>query len=113
MPRHFRREIAARKAAFLGVAAAFVTCAKNDVGDTAKLYFRRAGQCFESAEEFVQAIAAYRSASYFNRIAELYLKLAKYDEAVATVQNHDINPDIVERVKSVARLFYFRKGQLE
>ncbi|KAF8193621.1 hypothetical protein K438DRAFT_1761756 [Mycena galopus ATCC 62051] len=106
MPCNFRRQIVARKAAFLGVAAAFMDCAKNDPGDAAALvYFRRAGECFESAEDVVQAITAYTCARYFGRVAELYQHLGKFDEAVATVQTHsqDIDPDIAEKVIGVAR----------
>ncbi|KAJ7794031.1 P-loop containing nucleoside triphosphate hydrolase protein, partial [Mycena olivaceomarginata] len=115
MPCNFRRQIVARKAAFLGVAAAFMDCAKNDPGDAALVYFRRAGECFENAEDVVQAITAYTCARYFGRVAELYQHLGKFDEAVATVQTHsqDIDPDIAERVIGVARLFYFNKGQME
>ncbi|KAF7367491.1 UvrD-like helicase ATP-binding domain-containing protein [Mycena sanguinolenta] len=73
------------------------------------------GECFENAEDVVQAITAYRLARSFGRVAELYRQLGKFDEAVATVQNHgqDIDPGIVRRVINVARSFYFNKGQLE
>ncbi|KAF8151966.1 hypothetical protein K438DRAFT_1778624 [Mycena galopus ATCC 62051] len=115
MPCNLRPEIMARKAAFLSVAFAFMDCAGKDSGDSARAYFRIAGESFESAETFVQAIAAYTSAQYFGRVAELYRQLGKFDEAVATVQTHReaIDPQIVERVINVARSFYFNKGQLK
>ncbi|KAJ7479971.1 hypothetical protein B0H11DRAFT_1725402, partial [Mycena galericulata] len=115
MPNNSRREIAAKKAALIEVANAFVGCAKNDPGDAAKVYFRRAGECFEHAGDVTQAINAYTGARHFSRVAELYRSLGKIDEAVATVQNHpqDISRDTVERVFGVARLFYFNKGQIE
>ncbi|KAJ7434686.1 P-loop containing nucleoside triphosphate hydrolase protein [Mycena galericulata] len=115
MPNNSRREIAAKKAALIEVANAFVGCAKNDPGDAAKVYFRRAGECFEHAGDVTQAINAYTGARHFSRVAELYRSLGKIDEAVATVQNHpqDISRDTAERVFGVARLFYFNKGQIE
>ncbi|KAF7340238.1 UvrD-like helicase ATP-binding domain-containing protein [Mycena venus] len=114
MSRNSRREIVARKAALSGAAAAFMDCAKNDRGDAARAYFRTAGECFESAEDLVQAIAAYSSARHFGKVAELYRRLGKFDDAVATVQTYrqHIDPDIIEKVIGVARFFYFNKGQM-
>ncbi|KAJ6569465.1 hypothetical protein B0H19DRAFT_938852 [Mycena capillaripes] len=113
MPGNLRREIVARKAAFWGAAVAFINCANKDQGNVAKVYFRRAGECFESADDVNQAISAYRSAQYFNRVVELYRQLGKFDEAVATIQSQSIDPDIAERVIGVARLFYFNEGQIQ
>ncbi|KAJ7237474.1 hypothetical protein B0H12DRAFT_1238216 [Mycena haematopus] len=115
-PCSLRREILSRKAAFRAAGTSFMSCAKNDGGDAAQVYFRTAGECFEIAEDIVQAIAAYKLARLFGRVAELYRHLGKFDEAVATVQNHgqDIaDPGIVKRIINVARSFYFNKGQSE
>ncbi|KAJ7797257.1 hypothetical protein B0H14DRAFT_2619125 [Mycena olivaceomarginata] len=111
MPCNFRRQIVARKAAFWVWLPHSWTARKNDPGDAALVYFRRAGECFKSAEEVLfRAITAYTCARYFGRVAELYQHLGKFDEAVATVQTHsqDIDPDIAKRVIGVAR---FNKGR--
>jgi tetratricopeptide (TPR) repeat protein len=116
MPHNNRREIAARRTAFLRVAATFLGCARNErAKNAAESYFRRAGECFEDAGDFNQAIDAYNHAKYFSRVAELYLDMEKIDQAVATVKKYDqnINPNVSQRVISVARLFNFKKGQFE
>ncbi|KAJ7843035.1 hypothetical protein B0H13DRAFT_2364932 [Mycena leptocephala] len=116
MPHNHRHEIAARRTAFLQVAATFLGCARNErAKNAAETYFRRAGECFEDAEDFNQAIDAYNHAKYFSRVAELYLDMGKIDQAVATVKNYDrdINPNVSQRVISVARLLYFKKAQFE
>jgi hypothetical protein len=115
MPCSSRREIARRKAPFLDAAAAFLQCAKNSAEIPRQAYFRMAGECFESAEDFVQAITAYTSAQCFGKIAELYQHLGKFDDAVATVRTYRryIDSQIAERVIGVARIFYFNKKQTE
>jgi tetratricopeptide (TPR) repeat protein len=116
MPHNHRHEIAARRTAFLQVAATFLGCARNErAKNAAETYFRRAGECFEDAGDFKQAIDAYNHAKYFSRVAELYLDMGKIDQAVATVKNYDrdINPNVSQRVISVARLLYFKKAQFE
>ncbi|KAJ6614863.1 hypothetical protein B0H10DRAFT_2042924 [Mycena sp. CBHHK59/15] len=115
MPGTNRRELTAKKAAFLDVASAFQNCARADSGKVAKTYFRRAGECFEHSGNDIQAIGAYRSACEFTRVAELYRKLGKFDEAVDIVQNHrqDIDPDVYDKVIHVARLFYVKEDQLK
>ncbi|KAJ7356587.1 hypothetical protein DFH08DRAFT_1075732 [Mycena albidolilacea] len=116
LPCSSRREIARRKAPFLDAAAAFRQCATNSAGITTRqAYLRMAGECFESAEDFDQAISAYTSAQCFGRVAELYQHLGKFDDAVATVQDYrrDIDSHIYERVISAARIFYFNKKQTE
>ncbi|KAJ7805519.1 P-loop containing nucleoside triphosphate hydrolase protein, partial [Mycena olivaceomarginata] len=104
MPHNHRREIAARRTAFLQVAATFLGCARNErAKNAAEAYFRRAGKCFEDAGDFNQAIDAYNHAKDFSRVAELYLDMGKIDQAVATVKNHDrdIKPNVAQRVISV------------
>ncbi|KAJ6544312.1 hypothetical protein B0H19DRAFT_1076434 [Mycena capillaripes] len=113
MPSNLRREIVAQKAAFSGAAVAFINCANDDRGNVMQAYFRKAGECFESAEDVIRAISAYISAQHFNRVVELYRQLGKFDEAVATIQKHSVDPEIAERVISAARLFYFKKGQIQ
>jgi tetratricopeptide (TPR) repeat protein len=104
MPHSHRREIAARRTAFLQAAATFLGCARNErAKNAAEAYFRRAGKCFEDAGDFNQAIDAYNHAKDFNRVAGLYRDMGKIDQAVATVKNHDrdINPNVAQRVISV------------
>ncbi|KAJ7451061.1 hypothetical protein FB451DRAFT_1284562 [Mycena latifolia] len=115
MPSNLRRDAAARKAAFLNAATAFVQCARDDRAHAAEAYFRRAGECFEQAGDITQAIDAYSEARYFNRVAELYRTLGKFDEAVALIRNHreEINPETAEKIIGVARLFYFKQGQIQ
>jgi hypothetical protein len=115
MPCSSRREIARRKAPFLDAAVAFLQCATKSTGINRQAYLRMAGECFESAEDFDQAITAYTSAQCFGKVAELYQHLGKFDDAVATVQGcrRYIDSQIYERVISAARIFYFNKKQTE
>ncbi|KAJ7222531.1 hypothetical protein GGX14DRAFT_429000 [Mycena pura] len=135
MPHNHRRKIAARRTAFLQVAATFLRCTRNErAKNSAEAYFRRAGKCFEDAGDFNQAIDAYNHAKDFSRIDQAVATvknhdrdinpnvaqrvisvMGKIDQAVATVKNHDrdINPNVAQRVISVARLFYSKKGQFE
>ncbi|KAJ6573822.1 hypothetical protein DFH09DRAFT_1361892 [Mycena vulgaris] len=115
MPNNLRRDVMARKAAFLNVGSAFVECAGNDAGDAAKAYFRTAGECFEQAGDVIRAIDAYSEAKIFSRVAELHRTLGKFDEAVAIIRKYpqEIPPDIAERIMGVSRLFYFKKGQIQ
>lgn len=113
MPNNVRREIIARKAKFSEAASAFIACANQNGEDAAVGYFRSAGKCFEQGGEIARAIDAYIKARHFNRVAELYRTLGKFDEAIATIRNEKIDHDIAEKITSVARLFYFKKGQLE
>ncbi|KAK6977441.1 UvrD-like helicase ATP-binding domain-containing protein, partial [Favolaschia claudopus] len=114
MPCNSRQQTLARKAAFRQAAVSFTNCAKNTLGDTAKDYYNVAGECFEHAEDIGRAIAAYTSAGSFGRVAQLYLRSKKIDEAVATVKAHeeDIDPELVEKVIAVARIFFFNKGHI-
>ncbi|KAK7064846.1 UvrD-like helicase ATP-binding domain-containing protein [Favolaschia claudopus] len=114
MPANIRRQIAARKIAFGRVAALFRECARNGAEKAVQVYYRKAGECFEEADDVDQAIAAYTSARSFGRVAQLSLRSKKIDEAVATVEAHkqDIEPDLVEKVIAVARIFYFNKGHI-
>ncbi|KAJ7151710.1 hypothetical protein C8R46DRAFT_1357916 [Mycena filopes] len=114
MPRSdHRREIAARKAAFLRAAVAFMECAPET--KTVEAYLLTAGKCFVRAGDLSRAIAAYQRAQHFGRVAELYRQMGDFDAAIATIRDHSgtIDTDVVERIKGVARLFYFKKGQLE
>ncbi|KAJ7715028.1 hypothetical protein DFH07DRAFT_762888, partial [Mycena maculata] len=115
MPNGLRREITARKVAFLEVATAFMDCAKHGRGDAVKTYFRRAGESFEDAGDITKAISAYTEARCFNRVAELHRIAGEFDDAVATVQKHrhGIDVEVFERVINVARLFYFKKKQID
>ncbi|KAJ6456165.1 hypothetical protein C8R45DRAFT_1187129 [Mycena sanguinolenta] len=107
-----RQAIQARKTAFLEAAAAFTDCAKED-GTLA--YFRTAAECYEEADEKLQAAENYLKAQEYTRSTELYRKLGKFDEAVDILKDHreKIRPEVVTNVTNVARLFYFKEHRLE
>nr|GAT46622.1 predicted protein [Mycena chlorophos] len=86
-----RRELEARKAAFVAVAAEFMSCAQEDGNLT---YFRIAAQCYEEAGNDA---------------------VGDFDSAVDVIKNHreNIKLEVLENVTSVARLFYFKESKPE
>ncbi|KAJ7222598.1 hypothetical protein GGX14DRAFT_664393, partial [Mycena pura] len=116
MPQVDHREINARMKAFLSGAAAFMACARKEMdAKTSQQYFCEAAACFEQAEKFDRAIAAYGEGRAFTKVAVLYLELSKFKEAVATIQIHsqDIDRGVAERVTVEASLYYYGKEQIK
>lgn len=80
-----------------------------------KAYLRNAADCFEKALDDFKAAHAYAQAEEFTAAAKLYRKCAKFDEAVEIVTNYRpfIELEVAENIIDVARLFYFKSGELE
>ncbi|KAF4623894.1 hypothetical protein D9613_001576 [Agrocybe pediades] len=110
-----KESIVNRRAAFVTAAEAFLQRAIGSNAKEAKAYLRTAGDCYEHAQEDQKAAEAYARAEEYNSAAKLYRKCARFDEAVAIVLDHrqDVDHDIAENIIDVARLYYFKSGELE
>lgn len=111
-----RKSQQTRIAAFLAAAEAFLECATAAVNAKEKrVYYRNAGDCFECAEDNYRAARAYIEAREFTIAAKLFRVCAKFDEAVDIVKRfrQEIDNDVAQNIFNVARLFYFRGGELQ
>lgn len=105
-----------REKAFAVAADAFLSCAMSATTvKEKKAYLRNAADCFEKALDDFKAAHAYAQAEEFTAAAKLYRKCAKFDEAVEIVTNYRpfIELEVAENIIDVARLFYFKSGELE
>lgn len=109
-----RRTKGLRQGAFITAADAFLSCAEEATKNRTT-YFRRAGECFEEAMEGFRAANAYVNAHEYDIAAKLFRKLGLFDEAVEVIKTNeeDMRADVVESIKDVARLYYFRESRLE
>lgn len=103
-----------RRNAFAQAAEAFYSCAE-EAHKHKTIYYHNAGECFEAALENVRAAQAYVQAQEYEVGAKLYRKLGMFDEAVAVVKGYEVHmrTDVVDNIKDVARLYYFREQALE
>lgn len=105
-----------REKAFAIAANAFLSCAASATTvKEKKAYLRSAADCFEKASDDFKAAQAYAEAEEFTIAVKLFRKCAKFDEAVAIVTDHRpfIELEVAENIIDVARLFYFKSGELE
>ena len=100
-------------AAFLIAAHKFLSCAA-EAGRSRIIYFRRASECFQAAQDDEQAAEAYLKAGDYDIAAKLFRKLGQFDAAidVIDVNGEQMSKDVVETIKDVARLHYFRGKEL-
>lgn len=106
----------ARVDAYLAVGEAFLECAQVAVNSKEKqVYNRNAGDCFEIGGDDYRAACAYVEAREVTTAAKLFRKCAKFDEAVDVVQKfrHEVQEDVARNVIDIARLFYFKGGELQ
>ena len=111
-----KRSSSLREKAFAIAADAFLSCVVSAITvKEKKAYLRGAADCFENALDDFKAAHAYAQAEEFTTAAKLYRKCAKFDEAVKIVTNHRpfIELEVAENIIDVARLFYFKSGELE
>ncbi|KAF8974058.1 hypothetical protein BDZ97DRAFT_421872 [Flammula alnicola] len=115
-PTSSKQCVSLRQQAFLAAAEAFVQCSVSAINSKeTKAYLRSAGDCFEHAQEDFRAADAFSRAGEYNNAVKLYRKCAKFDEAVAIVTSNrrDIEMEVAENIIDIARLFYFKGGELE
>jgi len=108
--------ILSRQTAFLAAAEAFVECSGSaKSAKEKKAYLRSAGDCFEHARDDYRAAQSYAQAEEYNTAVKLYRKCASFDEAVAIVTHNrqEVEEEVAENIIGVARLFYFKGGELE
>ena len=117
MPTHgSKRSLLLREKAFAIAANAFLSCAVSATTvKEKKAYLRSAADCFEKALDDFKAAQVYAEAEEFTSAAKLYRKCAKFDEAVAIVTDHRplVELEVAENIIDVAKLFYFKSGELE
>ncbi|KAG5636543.1 hypothetical protein H0H81_007673 [Sphagnurus paluster] len=103
-----------RNNAFTRAAEAFLICT-NDPSKNRSVYFRRAAECFEAGADNLRAAHTYVDAHEYDAAAKLYRKLGLFDEAVAIIKANEehMHSDVVESIKDVARLYYFREDKLQ
>jgi len=101
---------------FCAAAEAFLKCAQSAINSKESVTFlRNAAECLERADEDFRAAEVYRQAQEFTKAAKLYRKTAKFDEAIAVVTENrsQVAEEVAENIIDVARLFYFKSGELE
>lgn len=111
-----RKNHQTRTAAFFVAAEAFLGCAKAAINTRDKrVYYRNAGDCFERAEEKDRAARAYLEAHEYTTAAKLFRVCAKFDEAVDVVKRYrqEVDDEVAQNIFDVAKLFYFRGGELQ
>ncbi|GLB36677.1 putative uvrD-like helicase C-terminal domain [Lyophyllum shimeji] len=103
-----------RQTAFVTAAEAFLGCAEAATKNRL-VYFRIAAKCFESGAEELRAANTYLRAHEYDTAAKLFRKLGLFDEAVAVIKTNEkhMQSDVVESIKDVARLYYFREKELK
>lgn len=101
-----------RHEAFLVAAKSFLSCADDTIS---KVYFRRAAECLEAAEKDLEAARTYIKAEDYDIAASLFRKLGRFDNAIDVIKSNKdkMDPELVESITEVARLFYFREKQLK
>lgn len=102
-----------RERAFLEAANAFRACGGMQL-KSSSTYYLRAGECFERSGDDVKAAEAYLSGKEYNKSAQLYRKVGRFDEAVEIIQSKksQMDRDIVDKIKTVARLYYFNEKRI-
>jgi len=102
--------------AFCMAAEAFLGCSSSSANAKERIvYSRNAGDCFERAEDDFRAAEAYHQAQEYTKAAKLYRKNANFDEAVEILTRYrsHVDAEVVENIFDVAKLFYFKAGELE
>lgn len=112
--RHRQDEATPSKAAFLVAAEAFVKCAVAAPKET-RAYYRIAGECFVNHGDNLKAAQVYLDAEEYTIAAQLYRKEGHFDDVVHVVRSYRdrMQPNVVESILNIVRLFYLRNFELE
>jgi len=111
---------AARNRAFITAAGAFVACARDSPSKQVKerlAYYRAAGECYFEVRDLKRAGDNYRMAKQYDTAARTYREGGCFDEMVEVITQHGdaLDDDLLERLTSVAQMYYFKvyfNGQL-
>ncbi|KAG6919459.1 hypothetical protein DXG01_005718 [Tephrocybe rancida] len=104
-----------RDTAFLTAANAFLTCAK-EAPKNSLVYFRRTAECFEAGKDDLRAAETYLDFVHdYDTAATIFRKLGLFDKAISVIDTyeHHMEKDLVNNIKVVARLYYFREEKLD
>ena len=105
--------IAARIQAFVTAANAFVTCAQDSPSKQVKerlAYYGTAGECYSEARNLKKAGDSYRMGEQYAAAARTYREGGYFDELTEVITRHgsSIDSDLLERLRKVAQMYYFK-----
>jgi tetratricopeptide (TPR) repeat protein len=109
-----RRARDQHRTAFIEAAESFLSCAENAVGQYRMTYFSRAAECLEIAQDELRAARTYIKAHDYNNAAKLFRKIGRFDDAIHVIKTKEqhMETEVVDSIKEVARLYYFREKEL-
>lgn len=105
-----------RMSLFSAAGDAFSVCAESSHNDSRrKEYYGKAGECFQDADDLINAAQAYLHGEYYTRAALFFRRAGMFDEAVDVVlQFRDrIDQVVVERIIDASRIHYFHDNKIE
>ena len=105
-----------RSRGFADAGEAFIDCATTaTVLDEAKAYYRLAGRCYTEVGDYQRAGDLFLTAEDYTGSAMAYRKAENFDEAVSVVRRYDgkVDADTAESIIAVAKLHYFRDGEVK
>ena len=102
---------ATRRDAFVQAAEAFLSCSSKQ----SLAYFRRSGECFETAGRYLRAAEAYHQGESYTESVSSYRRIGKFDEAIAIMskKNDKVRQDVADDTKNAAKLFYLSRTETE
>lgn len=109
---------AARVQAFVDAAGAFITCAQECPSKQIKerlAYYGTAGECYLEARKLKKAGDSYRMAEQYAAAARTYREGGYFDELVEVITQHGdaLDSGLLERLKNVAQMYYFKVHFIE
>lgn len=95
-------------------ARAFKTCAIESERQK-DVFHRRAAECYVNAEKYDLAGEAFLAAKRYNDAAIYFKEAASFEKALDVVMLHgtEIDDDVAESVKNVARILYMRRSNTQ
>ena len=99
--------------AFVAAAAAFVACARDSSPKQVNerlAYYRTAGECYSEARDLKNAGDSYQMAEQYASAARTYRDGSYFDEMVEVITRHGdaLDSGLLERLKMVAQMYYFK-----
>lgn len=115
LPLDQRGAVAARLAAFVKAADAFIAAVPGAVAQEKIAYHRNAGECYENGRELGKAGRAYLDAEQFELSAKAFRKAGMFDEAVDVVHQHGnrMDQDVARSILDVARIQFLRQNRVK
>ncbi|KAK2462120.1 hypothetical protein APHAL10511_006583 [Amanita phalloides] len=98
-----------RRDAFIQAAEAFLSCSSKH----SLVYFRKSGECFEAATQYLRAAEAYYRSENYTESILLYRRVGNFDEAIAILIDKEdkVRPSVADDLRNAARLFYMSRAE--